>query len=346
MIAARMHRIGDRLTIDSVEIPSVASQDVLVKVKASGICHSDINYRGGIAPVGRLPITLGHEIAGIIEKKGDKVSELFEGDRVLVHYIISCGSCGYCKSGQENYCSEYQMIGKDVDGGFAEYVRVLVNSIVKLPKTIPFEQAAIMGCAVPTAYHALRRGRVHRGDVVVIIGVGGLGMHAVQLASKIFKAGLVIAVDLVDWKLKMSKYFGSREVVNMSNQNLTEAVAKITDRRFADVVLDFVGHNTTIDNGITCVGKGGRMVLVGIGAKSMEVSPYSTIIGREIEIVGVDDHLKTELLELVRLARSGGLDLSRSVTHRVRLEDLNKGFEILESGREHVVRAVAVNEHT
>ncbi|MGA2783177.1 MAG: zinc-binding dehydrogenase [Candidatus Bathyarchaeia archaeon] len=345
MIAARMHRIGDRLTIDRVEIPSVTSQDVLVKVRASGICHSDLNYRGGIAPVGRLPITLGHEIAGIVEKKGKKVSELFEGDRVLVHYIISCKRCRYCKTGLENYCSEYQMIGKDVDGGFAEYVRVPANSIVKLPKTIPFEQAAIMGCAVATAYHALRRGRVRRRDVVMIIGVGGLGMHAVQLASKIFKAGLVIAVDLVDWKLKMSKSFGSSEVVNVSNQNLTDVVAKITDGKFADVVLDFVGHKSTIDNGITCLGKGGRMVLVGIGAKSMKVSPYSTIIGREIEIVGVDDHLKTELLELVRLVRSGGLDLSRSVTHRVGLEDVNHGFEILESGREHVVRVVTVNEH-
>ena len=346
MIAARMHRIGDRLAIDRVEVPSVASQDVLVRVKASGICHSDINYRGGIVPVSRLPITLGHEIAGVIEKRGNRVRELFEGNRVLVHYIISCGRCGYCKSGQENYCSKYQMIGKDVDGGFAEFVRVPASSIVKLPKTIPFEQAAIMGCAVSTAYHALRRGRVHRGDVVMVIGVGGLGMHAVQLASKIFKADLVIAVDLVDWKLKMSKYFGSGEVVNMNNQNLTEAVEEITDGRFADVVVDFVGQSKTIEDGIACVGKGGRMVLVGIGAKSMQVSPYSTIIGREIEIVGVDDHLKTELLELVRLARSGELDLSRSVTHQVRLEEINRGFEILESGREHVVRVVALNEHT
>jgi propanol-preferring alcohol dehydrogenase len=236
------------------------------------------------------------------------------------------------------------MIGKDVDGGFAEYVRVPANSIVKLPKTIPYEQAAIMGCAVSTAYHALRRGRVQHGDVVIIIGVGGLGMHAVQLASEIFMAGLVIAADLHDWKLDLSKQFGAAEVVNTSKQRLQDEVRRITNGRLADVVLDFVGHNATIDSGIECVGRGGRMVLVGIGAKSVKVSPYSTVIGREIEIVGVNDHLRSELLELVRLVRSGRLDLSRSVTRRVALDEINDSLKILELGRERVVRVVAVNE--
>jgi 2-desacetyl-2-hydroxyethyl bacteriochlorophyllide A dehydrogenase len=344
MIAARLHRIGERLSIDRVEIPAVAAYDVLVRVKASGICHSDINYRDGIAPVSRLPMTLGHEIAGIVERKGKKVSGVGVGDRVLVHYIISCGRCGHCRVGQDNYCSKYQMMGKDVDGGFAEYVKVPVNNIVKLPKAVPFEQGAIMGCAVPTAYHALRRARVRQGNIVMIIGVGGLGMHAVQLASKTFKAGLVIAVDLLDWKLKLSKSLGAKEAINASTENLAETVAKITDGKLADVVLDFVGHKRTIDDGIACVGKGGRMALVGICAKSMKVSPYSTIIGKEMEIVGVDDHLKKELFELVRLVRSGRLDLSRSVTHRVQLEDINRGFEILEGEREHVVRVVALGE--
>ena len=344
MIAARLHKIGAGLTVDQVETPTVTPQDVLVRVKVSGICHSDINYRNGIAPVGRLPITLGHEIAGVVEKKGIRVKGLYDGERVLVHYIVSCGKCRYCNVGRENYCDRYQMIGKDVDGGFAEYVRVPANSIVKLPKTIPYEQAAIMGCAVSTAYHALRRGRVQHGDVVIIIGVGGLGMHAVQLASEIFMAGLVIAADLHDWKLDLSKQFGAAEVVNTSKQRLQDEVRRITNGRLADVVLDFVGHNATIDSGIECVGRGGRMVLVGIGAKSVKVSPYSTVIGREIEIVGVNDHLRSELLELVRLVRSGRLDLSRSVTRRVALDEINDSLKILELGRERVVRVVAVNE--
>jgi propanol-preferring alcohol dehydrogenase len=203
-----------------------------------------------------------------------------------------------------------------------------------------------MGCAVPTAYHALKRGRVQQGDTVVVFGVGGLGLHAVQLAGKAFKAGLIIAVDLQDWKLKQARSFGAKETVNAANQDVTEAIRKATDGGFADVVVDFVGHEATVEQAISSVGKGGRMVLVGIGAKSIHLSPYETIIGKEMEIVGVDDHLKTELIQLIKLVREGTLDLSRSVTHKVALGDINSGFEILGSNRENVIRIVATKKTT
>ena len=346
MVAARLHTIGERLSIDRVSVPDIAPDEVLVDVRASGICHSDINYRNGIAPVGKLPITLGHEISGIIERTGAKVKEFRPGDRVLVHYIVSCGRCVYCKTGRENYCAGYRMIGKDVDGGFAEYVKVPARSILKIPRGFPFEQAATMGCAVPTAYHALRRGRVKQGDTVVLFGVGGLGLHAVQLAAKAFRAGLIIAVDIQDWKLKQARSFGAKETVNAANQDVNEAIKKATDGKFADVVVDFVGHETTVEQAISSVGKGGRMVLVGIGAKSIQLSPYETIIGKEMEIVGVDDHLKTELIQLVKLVRNGRIRLSHSVTHKVSLADINSGFEILESNRENVIRIVAAKKQT
>jgi alcohol dehydrogenase, propanol-preferring len=345
MIAARLRRIGKPLSIDDVRIPDVAVGEVLVDVMASGICHSDINYRDGIAPVAKLPITLGHEISGVVRTIGGRVRGLQVGQRVLVHYIISCGKCVYCRTGRENYCLSYQMIGKDVDGGFAEYVKVPARSIVKIPSTIPFEQAAIMGCAVPTAYHALKRGRVEQGDVVVIFGIGGLGMHAVQLASKVFRAGLIIAVDIRDWKLKLARAFGAKETVNPAERNVPKAVERITDGKLGDVVLDFVGQNTTIKQGIASVGKGGRMVVVGIGAKSIQLSPYRTLIGKEMEILGVNDHLRTELVELVRLVSSGRIRLSRSVTHTVPLQDINRGFVILRSNRENAIRVIATKEH-
>lgn len=342
MNAARLQRIGGKLIVDRIRVPTILSVDVLVRVRAAGICHSDINYRKGVAPVGKLPITLGHEIAGTVAKTGRKVKGLRVGDRVLVHYIVSCGRCAYCNANQENYCVKYQMVGKDVDGGFAEYVRVPARSIVKLPESIPFDQGAVIGCAVPTAYHALRRARVRPGDTVVVFGVGGLGIHAVQLAAKIFKAGTVVGIDLATRKLKEAKRVGARETVNPSTQDVVKAVHRITDGKLADVVLDLVGVNQTIGQGIDCVGKGGRFALVGIGAKSMQISPYKTIIGKEMEIIGVDDHLKTELVQLVKLVRSRKLDLSRSVTHRVRLEDINSGFEILEDSSEDPIRVVAL----
>jgi len=343
MTAARMHRVGAKLKIERVQIPRIAPEEVLVKVRASGICHSDINYRDGLAPVGKLPITLGHEIAGTVAKTGRRVKDLRESDRVLVHYIVSCGRCLFCRTNRENYCTKYQMMGKDIDGGFAEYVRVPARSVVKLPRTIPFEQGAIMGCAVPTAFHALRRSRVRPGETVVVFGVGGLGTHAVQLAAKIFKAGTVIAVDVSDWKLRQAKRVGAKETVNPTTEDVARTVQKLTNGIFADVVLDFVGVNQTIEKAIDCVGKGGRFVLVGIGAKSIRLSPYKSIIGNEMEIVGVDDHLKTELIQLVELVRSRRLDLSRSVTHKVTLENINDGFQILEKSSENPIRVVVTS---
>jgi D-arabinose 1-dehydrogenase-like Zn-dependent alcohol dehydrogenase len=342
MVAARLHKIGGKLSIDHIREPTITDNEVLVEVKASGICHSDINYRNGIAPVARLPITLGHEIAGVITGRGARVRGLRHGDRVLVHYVISCGRCVYCKTGHENYCIRYRMVGKDVDGGFAEFVRLPARSIVKLPKGVPFEQAAIMGCAVPTAYHALRRGRVAPGNTVIVFGVGGLGLHAVQLARRVFKAGLVVAVDIHDWKLKLARSFGAKKTVNARSENVVENIGTITDGAFGDVVLDFVGHANTIEQAVSSVGMGGRMVVIGIGAKSMRLSPYRNLIGKEMEVMGVDDHLRTELEELIKLVRTRRIDLSRSVTHTVALEDVNRGLGILEANRENVIRVVAI----
>jgi propanol-preferring alcohol dehydrogenase len=235
----------------------------------------------------------------------------------------------------------YEMIGKDVDGGFAEYLRVPAASTVKLPDRIPFEQGAIMGCAVSTAYHALRRARLQPKETVAIIGVGGLGMHAVQLAKKIFHAAQVVAMDRFDWKLNHAERYGATDSVNIENEDATAAIRRITNGAFADVVCDFVGSEKTIREGINLVGMGGRLVIVGIGAKSVTISPYETLIGKEMKIVGVDDHLKSELRQLINFVDSRKIDLSHSVTHKITLEDINAGFKILEDPDEHPIRVVA-----
>jgi propanol-preferring alcohol dehydrogenase len=341
MKAARLHRIHGKLSLDRVPVPKISASDVLIDVRASGICHSDVNYRDGVAPVAKLPIILGHEIAGVVAEKGTRVEGLKIGDRVVVHYVSSCGRCRYCRTNRENLCVMYEMIGKDVDGGFAEYLRVPAASTVKLPDRIPFEQGAIMGCAVSTAYHALRRARLQPKETVAIIGVGGLGMHAVQLAKKIFHAGQVVAVDRFDWKLNHAERYGATDSVNIENQDATTAMRRLTNGTFADVVFDFVGNEKTIREGINLVGKGGRLVLVGIGAKSVTISPYKSIIGKEMEIVGVDDHLKSELKQLISFVDSRKVDLSHSVTHKITLDDINAGFKILEDPNEHPIRVVA-----
>ena len=340
MKAARVHRISEKLSIDLVEIPEVEPDDVIVEVHASGICHSDINYRDGIASVSKLPIILGHEIAGVIAKTRSRIGGIHEGDRVCVHYVISCGTCVFCRTDRENYCEKYQMMGKDIDGGLAQYVKVPARNALKLPETIPFEQGAILGCAVSTAFHALRRARARAGDTVVIYGIGGLGTHAIQLAAKIFEAGKIVAVDVLDEKLKLAKRLGADEVVNAATEDPAERIKDMTDGKLAEVVLDFVGDKRTIERAIDCVGKGGRIALVGIGREDIHVSPYRTIIGKEMELVGVNDHVKSELAELIELVGSGRIDLSVSVTHRVSLEDVNRGIQILEEQIGNPIRVV------
>lgn len=340
MIAVRLHQIGASLSVDRIDIPTIGHSDILVDVRACGLCHSDMNYRDGVAPVGKMPITLGHEIAGIVAKTGGRVRGLRERDRVIVHYIVSCGKCSFCRSGLENYCIHYRMIGKDIDGGFAEFVKVPARSIVKLPEELPFEQAALIGCAVPTAYHALKRGRVLQGDVVVIFGIGGVGIHAVQLAAEVFKAKIVIAVDVLDWKLKLARELGATAIVNAAKQDVPKAISRITGGNFVNVAVDFVCQNRTMKQAIASSGKGGRVVLVGITKDSLQITPYETLLGNELEILGVDDHLRSEMIELIQFIRERRISLSRSVTHTVRLDGINRGFEILRSKRQKVVRIV------
>jgi L-iditol 2-dehydrogenase len=165
-------------------------------------------------------------------------------------------------------------------------------------------------------------------------------MHAVQLAKKIFHAGQIVAVDRFEWKLKHAKRFGATDIVNVENQDAMTAMRRLTNGDFADVVVDFVGHEKTIRQGITLVAKGGRLVIVGIGAKSITISPYESLIGKEMKIVGVNDHLRRELIQLIDFVASRKIDLSHSVTHRITLEDVNAGFKILEDQKEHPIRVV------
>ena len=340
MKAARLHRTNSRLSVDEIPIPRIRANEVLIEIKAAGVCHSDINYRDGVAPVAHLPITLGHEFAGVVANKGKDVVGLEEGDHVAVHYVISCGRCGYCTGNRENYCDKYRMIGKDVDGGFADYAVVPASNALRLPESLPLEQGAIVGCAVSTAYHSLRRGRTSQNDTVLVNGVGGLGLQAVQLAKSIVKAKEIVAVDLSDKKLQLAMKFGASGVVNSESGDMEKRVGELTNGRLADVALDFVGNKYTVERTLRCLGKGGRLVVVGITSQNVSISPYSSIIGKETEIIGVNDHLKTEMTQLIQIVESGDLNLADSITHRFSLEDINEAMDVLENQVEDPIRVV------
>src|SRR6476660_7646196 len=176
MRAVRLTQIGKPLQNVEIPSPEIGPSDVLIRVAAAGICHSDAHYRAGISKIEHLPLTLGHEIAGRVDEVGSDVTQLSVGDRVCVHYLVHCGNCESCVLGLEQFCRSGQMIGKHRDGGYAEFIKVPGVNAFPLPDEIPFEVGAIMMCSSATALHALNKARVKAGESIAIFGFGGLGL--------------------------------------------------------------------------------------------------------------------------------------------------------------------------
>src|SRR5438046_330567 len=180
MRAVRLVQFGKPLEEADIPNPEIGSSDVLIRVAAAGICHSDAHYRAGISKIEHLPLTLGHEVAGRVEQVGSDVTHLSTGDRVCVHYLVSCGRCEFCVRGLEQFCRSGQMIGKHRDGGYAEFIKVPGGNAFPLPDEIPFEVGAIMMCSSATALHALNKARFKAGEAIAISGSGGPGFPALH----------------------------------------------------------------------------------------------------------------------------------------------------------------------
>lgn len=331
MKAVQLVKIGQPLELYDIPVPNISPQDVLVKVKAAGICHSDAHYRAGVSPVRLLPMTLGHEVAGVVEKVGETVAGLQPGDRVCLHYMVTCGHCEYCNMGSEQFCTSGSMIGKYRPGGYAEYIGLPARSVFKLPEEIPFEQAAIMMCSSSTSFHALRKSRLKAGETVAVFGVGGLGMSAVQLAYAM-GAPQVFGVDLNPDKLALAEEYGAIPI-NAGQMDAVKEIKRLTHGKGVDVALELIGIPTTMRQAIKCVGVFGRIALVGLSDKTIEVHPYVELLGKEAEIIGVSDHLASEIPTLIEFVRLGKLDLSRVISHTIPLEAdaINEAFDQLDA---------------
>jgi 2-desacetyl-2-hydroxyethyl bacteriochlorophyllide A dehydrogenase len=331
MKAVRLVEVGAPLELQEIAVPEIGPQDVLVQVKAAGICHSDAHYRAGRSPVHPLPLTLGHEVAGIIHQVGTGVTHLEVGDRVCLHYMVTCGHCEYCNKGTEQFCTSGRMIGKYCDGGFAEYISLPARSVFKLPLEIPFDQGAIMMCSSATSYHALVKARLKPGETVAVFGVGGLGISAVQLA-KAFGARQVLAVDIHPRKLEFAQSFGAVPV-DAAGGDPVQEIGRLTNGRGVDVALELVGSSQTMDGAFRSLAIGGRVAIAGLTDKTFEIAPYQDLLNKEAEIIGVSDHLAQEIPELIAWVQAGGLDLSRVIADRIPLEArlINEKLDQLES---------------
>jgi D-arabinose 1-dehydrogenase-like Zn-dependent alcohol dehydrogenase len=343
MRAVRLVQVGQPLEDVDIPIPRIGPSDILIRVAAAGICHSDAHYRAGISNIDHLPVTLGHEIAGRVTEVGRDVTHVSAGDRVCVHYLVHCGSCEFCVRGLEQFCRSGQMIGKHRDGGYAEFIKVPGANAFLLPDEIPFEVGAIMMCSSATVLHALNKARLKRGESVAIFGFGGLGFSALQLA-RAFDCGDIYVVEINPTKLALATSMGAI-AIDAGAADPVEQMKEATVRRGVDVALELIGSAKTMRQAVLCLGPLGRAALVGLTAESMSIHPYAELINKEVEIIGVSDHLAAELPVLVDFARRRKLQFPRESLRFVELdaEQINAALDLLQNSIDHVRTVIIPN---
>lgn len=326
MKAAVLHKIGEELRIDDVPLPQVGRHDVLVKVAAAGICHTDLGIIDGHVPIGNLPMIPGHEIAGEIVEVGASVSPGLLRRRVCVSYGLVCGTCPQCAAGNDTLCSSWQTLGRTVNGGFAEYVAAPASNVFPLPDHVSYEEAAIIPCSVATAYHAVKQACISPPQKVAIFGIGGVGLNAVQFAS--LAGAEVIAVDMMEDKLEMARAVGARHCVCARSVDVVAAIRKLNGGLGADATIECVGSRSTYQSCIDSVKRGGRVVVVGFHPDPLRVNPLRLMLD-EVTITGAHVANRGEIVEIVRLLSLRKIDFRRMVTHTVDFRDIHHGLERL-----------------
>jgi len=331
MKAAVFHGSDKGIKIEDIPIPKIGGHEILVKVAACGVCHTDLHYiEHGVPTFKQPPVVLGHEASGTIAEVGADVGEWHVGQRVLIPAVLTCGKCMFCRMGRENICTSMTMLGNHIDGAYAEYVAVPAKDVLDLPESIPLEEASIIADAISTPYHAVKnRARVQPGDTVVIFGCGGVGINAIQLSAAC--GAYVIAVDINDRKLEWATEFGATKTINASKvDRVSKEVKKLTGGG-ADIAMEVIGNPRTIEEAFECVRVGGRLCVVGYTHEKMSVVA-GKIMFKELEVVGSLGCRPVDYRPLIRMVETGAIDVKRQVTHKFRLDELDKAFAVMKEG--------------
>jgi len=353
--AARIVEPNKPLEITELENPKPTGNEVIVKVKAAGVCHSDLHLWEGGYDLGdgnflkvtdrgvKYPITPGHEIVGTVAEIGSSVTGTSVGDQVLVYPWLGCGECPACKVGNENLCDTPRSIGLFQDGGYAENVKVPHFKYLAKISGIDLDGAASLACSGLTAYTAVKKANVNSPEYLVIIGTGGLGLMGIQIAKAITKAK-VICVDLDDKKLETAKKMGADFVVNSNvigsvtagSGSAAQKIISLCNNKGADSVIDFVNAPQTAKMGLAVLRKRGNLILVGLFGGSLEMS-LVTIPLKAITIQGAYTGNYNDMLELIELAKKG--TIKSIISQRYSLDEANEALENLKQ-RKIIGRAV------
>jgi propanol-preferring alcohol dehydrogenase len=328
------------LRIEDVPEPTLGAGELLVKVAACGLCHTDLHYIDhGVPTVKPPPMILGHEATGTVVLTGPAVSSIKEGDRVLLPAILTCGQCAACRYGRENICQRMLMFGNDVDGAYAEYVKAPAKDIFILPSEIPLVEGCIIADAVTTPYHAVKnRAEVRPGDSVIVFGCGGVGLNVVQFAN--LAGGVVIAVDLVGERLEWARRLGASVTLNprQVQGGVARRIRQLTGGG-ADIAIEAIGNPGTIQEAFSALHPGGRLVVVGYSDHEVALNA-GRIMYREMEIRGSLGCRPVDYPRVIELARTGRIQVNPLVTARFPLADINEGLDALRNSKG--IRSVVV----
>jgi len=339
MKSARIPGPNEPLEVIDLETPQPQDNQVVVKVKAVGVCHSDLHLWEGGYDLGdgqfmkvtdrgvKYPVTPGHEIVGTVEEMGSNVKDYSKGDEVLVYPWIGCGECPACKVGNENLCDAPKSLGVFQDGGYSDFALVPhYKYLAKLSGVDP-ESATSLACSALTAYNAIKKANANSPEFLVIIGAGGLGLMGVQIAHAITSAK-IICVDLDDKKLETAKEMGADFVINSKDTETSQKIISICNEKGADSVVDFVNAPPTAKLGISVLRKRGNLVLVGLFGGSLELS-LVTIPLKSITIQGAYTGNYNDMVELLDLTRKG--TINPKITKRYPLSEANTALEDLKA---------------
>jgi len=337
------------LAIEELTIDEPIAGEALVRVVAAGVCHSDLHFIEGTYP-GRLPMVLGHEVAGVVEQVGPGVTHVRAGDRVIMGFVQPCGHCKYCDAGRPNLCQtrttarpadrpilkrgDQAVSGMAGTAGFAQQSVMPATGLVKVPDGIGLDVAALVGCSVMTGYGAVvNTAKVEPGSTVAVVGAGGIGLNIIQ-AARLAGASRIIAVDMVEAKLGVAKQFGATDTVNAGDTDPVKKVQELTGGG-ADFTFEAIGLKVTAEQAYAMAGRGGTAVIVGMIPPADQISISGMIWMQEKTLKGSyygSARFHTDMPRIFDLYRQGKLNIEGLVTKRFPLEGINEAFDLLRSG--------------
>jgi 2-desacetyl-2-hydroxyethyl bacteriochlorophyllide A dehydrogenase len=325
---------GKDIRIEEVPTPKIKDDEVLVRVKAVSICGSDVHAYRGVSKRRTPPLVMGHEFSGEIVKLGKSVKGFKEGKRVVVEPILTCRICRLCRLGRNNICENMSLVGLHLSGAFSEYVSIPASNCHLLPDTVSFEEASLVE-PLAVAVHAVTLASLETNEDMCILGSGAIGLMTLQVVNDIDAENLFV-IDTLEYRLDLAKKLGATRTINAKKE---DPVKEVLACGGVNTVFEAVGHQNTVQQALTMVQKGGKVVIIGMLDATMELDMLDVTV-KEIEIRGSYGYTSKDFKQALTLITNGKVEVKPLITHVLPLHDITKGFDMLSQASENVIKVV------